>query len=695
VGNGSVAPPSGTFDSGTVVTLTATPDPGWRFDVWSGDLTGTTNPAGLTMDAAKAVTATFVETFGLTVSTVGNGGVAPLSGSFDAGSVVTLTATPDPGWRFDTWSGDLTGATNPATLTMDAAKTVTATFVQTFDLTTASAGNGSVAPPSSSYDAGSVVTLTASPDPGFLFTGWSGDLTGTATPTPITMDANKSVTASFARPVLTPTLVGQGSVGLSPPGGIYDVGTTVTLTATPNPGWRFDAWSGDLLGSTNPATLSMDADKTVTATFVETFDLTASTVGNGSVAPPSGTFDSGSVVTLTATPDPSWRFDVWSGDLTGSTSPDTLTMDAAKAVTATFVETFDLTVGAVGNGSIAPPSGAFDAGSVVTLTATPDPGWRFDAWSGDLSGSTNPATLSMDAAKTVTATFVETFELSVSSVGDGGVNPASGSFDAGSVITLTATPDSGWRFDAWSGDVTGVANPETLTMDADKTVTVTFIETFDLTASSAGNGGVTPTSGTFDAGAVVTLTATPDPGFRFDAWSGDLTGSTNPGLLTMNGPKSVTAGFVETECSDGIDNDADGLVDFPADPGCESGNDVDELSPFVACDDGLDNDLDGLVDSANDPGCRDATSAKEDPQCDDGIDNDGDATIDFAGGPLGEDPDPQCGTPYKDREKASSRCGLGFELALLMPALLVARSARRRSGRSHSDAERRRASSST
>jgi uncharacterized repeat protein (TIGR02543 family) len=210
---------------------------------------------------------------------VGNGSVAPPSGTFDSGSVVTLTATPDPGWRFDTWSGDLTGGTNPATLTMDAAKAATATFVQTFDLTTASAGNGSVAPPSSSYDAGSVVTLTATPDPGFLFTGWSGDLTGTVTPTPITMDANKNVTASFARPVLTPTLVGQGSVGLSPAGGTYDVGTTVTLTATPNPGWRFDAWSGDLLGFTNPATLTMDADKTVTATFVETFDFTASTVG--------------------------------------------------------------------------------------------------------------------------------------------------------------------------------------------------------------------------------------------------------------------------------------------------------------------------------------------------------------------------------------------------------------------------------
>src|SRR5690606_36034198 len=58
------------------------------------------------------------------------------------------------------------------------------------------------------------------------------------------------------------------------------------------------------------------------------------------------------------------------------------------------------------------------------------------------------------------------------------------------------------------------------------------------------------------------------------------------------------------ECSDGADNDGDGLVDFPDDPGCESADDDSELDGRPpACSDGVDNDGDGLVDHPADPGC--------------------------------------------------------------------------------------------
>ncbi len=60
---------------------------------------------------------------------------------------------------------------------------------------------------------------------------------------------------------------GGGSVALDPPGGTYNAGTMVTLTATPNSGYQFSGWSGDLSGSTNPATIAMNGNKNVTATF--------------------------------------------------------------------------------------------------------------------------------------------------------------------------------------------------------------------------------------------------------------------------------------------------------------------------------------------------------------------------------------------------------------------------------------------
>ncbi len=95
------------------------------------------------------------------------------------------------------------------------------------------------------------------------------------------------------------------------------------------------------------------------------------------------------------------------------------------------------------------------------------------------------------------------------------------------------------------------------------------------------------------------------------------------------------------QCSDGIDNDGDGLTDFPADPGCADANDNDEFNasppPVAQCSDGIDNDGDGLTDFPADPGCTDANDNDETDvapppaaQCNDGIDNDGDNLVDLA-----------------------------------------------------------------
>ncbi|MGH7601685.1 MAG: InlB B-repeat-containing protein, partial [bacterium] len=140
---------------------------------------------------------------------------------------------------------------------------------------------------------------------------------------------------------LTASTIGSGSVTMNPPGGGYSAGTMVTLTATPNSGYQFSGWSGNLSGSTNPATITMDGNKNVTATFTANqYNLTVNTVGSGSVTldPPGGTYNTGTVVTLTATPNPDYQFDGWGGDLSGSTNPATITMDGNKNITATFTE---------------------------------------------------------------------------------------------------------------------------------------------------------------------------------------------------------------------------------------------------------------------------------------------------------------------------------------------------------------------
>ena len=140
-GSGTVAlnPPGGAYDNNTSVQATATPAAGWRFDHWTGDLSGNTNPASVTMSAAKSVTAVFIQQFTLaTAASPDNAGAVSGAGTYDTGTSVPVTGTASSGWRFDHWTGDLSGNTNPASVTMSAAKSVTAVFIQQFILATAS-----------------------------------------------------------------------------------------------------------------------------------------------------------------------------------------------------------------------------------------------------------------------------------------------------------------------------------------------------------------------------------------------------------------------------------------------------------------------------------------------------------------------------------------------------------------------------
>lgn len=133
-GSGSVTknPNQATYPYGTVVQLTAVPNTGWAFTSWTGDLTGSTNPASITMNANKTVTAHFTANqYTLTITTVGSGSVTknPNQATYNYGQVVTVTAVPATGWAFSSWAGDLSGSQNPKTITMNSNKAVTANFV--------------------------------------------------------------------------------------------------------------------------------------------------------------------------------------------------------------------------------------------------------------------------------------------------------------------------------------------------------------------------------------------------------------------------------------------------------------------------------------------------------------------------------------------------------------------------------------
>jgi uncharacterized repeat protein (TIGR02543 family) len=68
---------------------------------------------------------------------------------------------------------------------------------------------------------------------------------------------------------LVVSTVGSGAIVKSPDQALYNSGTQVQLTAEPFSGWVFSGWSGNLTGTTNPASITVDSNKTVTATFTQ------------------------------------------------------------------------------------------------------------------------------------------------------------------------------------------------------------------------------------------------------------------------------------------------------------------------------------------------------------------------------------------------------------------------------------------
>ncbi|MBP9751688.1 MAG: hypothetical protein KBD19_02405 [Candidatus Moranbacteria bacterium] len=287
------------------------------------------------------------------------------------------------------------------------------------------------------------------------------------------------------------------------------VGGGVSLTASCSKGtvpFSF-SWTGDctpigercvkngITSGTHPYSVavsnaagSSDASIGITpgASSLNTFPLTVTTDGPGSVSVPSdtgndgiscgsdcsGTYREGGSVLLTATPQSGYTV-LWSGSCVGTGTTCSLVMDRIRAAKASFLPappagTFRLTVSKEGMGTVmgtgiacgADCSEDLSGNPSVSLIATPDPKWTFDGWSGSGCSGTGACVVSVNAAKNVVASFSPTvYTVSVSVSGTGTVTApgidcpgtCSAEFPVGTPATLTASKASV----SWSGDCSG------------------------------------------------------------------------------------------------------------------------------------------------------------------------------------------------------------------------------------------------
>ncbi|MCP2045440.1 InlB B-repeat-containing protein, partial [Pontibacter sp. HSC-36F09] len=414
--NGSIAaePSAATYVAGSVVTLTATPADGYQFVGWTGDASGSELTVSITMDADKAVSATFEvippTMYALTLNQPENGTISadPSAPSYEAGTVVTLTATPASGYRFTGWTGDASGNVLTETVTMDADKQVSATFElippTMYALTITQPANGSITaqPAAATYVAGTVVTLTATPADGFRFVSWGGAATGTEPNTTVTMDQDKTVSATIEALPTGPLVSSFTLVSAHTEQDFFQLtdGASIVLS-------QLSSTKLNIRANTSPSQVG-SVKIELTGTQFRTYTDNAAPYalfgddgrGNyyyGNWNPPAtGTY------TLRATP--------YSGSNGTGTAGTPLTITFTVVNNVSPGTQYALSVSTMGGGTVAksPDQDSYAAGSTVTLTATPQAGFQFAGWSGDASGSANPLSVTMDRSKVVTATFTAT-----------------------------------------------------------------------------------------------------------------------------------------------------------------------------------------------------------------------------------------------------------------------------------------------
>lgn len=285
---------------------------------------------------------------------------------------------------------------------------------------------------------------------------------------------------------------------------VLATGTKVNLEAISADGYDFAGWGGSLTSQENPTTIDMTCPENITAFFAKEGELTLimGINGNGSVTPASGyhSYSENTVVNITATPSSGYNFDGWTGDVADPNSASTtVTVDSRKTVIANFSQpTYTLTINMTGGGRISPSTGEHKCaqGSLISITVNPGIGYKFDGWTGDVSDpSSTTVIVTMDSDKSVTAnlSLIEetTYALTLEVNGAGSVNMPTGIhlFAKGTVVDIVATPEKGYQFVNWTGDV---ADPDsastTVTIDSNKKVTANFSISGNTTTPASSSG---------------------------------------------------------------------------------------------------------------------------------------------------------------------------------------------------------------
>jgi hypothetical protein len=427
------------------------------------------------------------------------------------------------------------------------------------------------------FDKGSSVNVTATPNEGYSFVNWSLNETPVSTNPDyqFTMDGNKALVANFTLQLVVGLSSNPAEGGTTNGDGVYDSGESVTISAEASEGYSFTNWTEgtDVVSENANYTFTITGNRELVANFTENppeqfiVDLSSSPAEGGTTIG-DGTYDMDASVIVTAEASEGYSFTNWTEgtDVVSENANYTFTITGNRELVANFTENaaeqFIVELSAnPAEGGTTTGGGTYDSGASVTATAEANVGYSFSNWTEgtDIVSENANYTFTITDNRELVANFTENppeqfiVELS-GSPAEGGTTTGDGTYDMDESVTISANASEGYSFTNWTEgtDVVSENADYTFTITDNRELVANFTENppdqfiVDLSANPA-EGGTTTGGGTYDSGASVTATAEANVGYSFTNWTEgtDVVSENADYTFTITGNRELVANFTE------------------------------------------------------------------------------------------------------------------------------------------------------
>lgn len=524
----------------------------------------------------RTVTVTYVvpSTYSVVTSSLPlAGGTTSGAGVFNNGSLVTVSATANPGWEFYAWyENGLPVSTTPSyPFTLNGNRNLVAHFYQPSQLYSVSVSSnpaaGGTVTGGGSFLGGTTQTVIATANTGYTFTNWTenGIIVSASATYTFTLAADRILVANFTiQQFIVSTasspLTGGGTTG----GGLFAYGTMATVTANAYTGYTFGNWteSGNVVSTNASYSFTVTSGHSLVANFTPlTYVVTTSSspVNTGTTSG-AGTYIFNTQVSVSANPEVGYSFVNWTenGTPVSYSSIYTFNITSNRNLVANF-DIFQVyyisTLTNPVNGGTTSGGGAFSQGSQATVVATPNSGWMFSNWTenGNVVSTSATYTFDVNSDRILTANFeVQTYTISTTAIpNNGGITTGDGVFTTGSPVTVVADANMGFEFLNWEENSTVVSTDSSysFTANANRYLVASFGQTCTIiTEVNPAQAGNATGGGIYSAGQQITVQATANPGWAFLYWTenGNIVSTTEVYSFAASGNRSLVANMLST-----------------------------------------------------------------------------------------------------------------------------------------------------